>query len=167
MSLTYTYNGDTCTKTKTVNVKIPTGEDTSWLGWKAAIEERTVGQWYASLTPSTVDCSGISITEEQGESSTDTCWFVDCIFDPAELSGGPWTVKNNNLWLADLVGFPEVMVEYYRNHSRAPCGFTIDQDMKIVTSSGNIKYTSHTIGSSITDTTVTSSRDGKSKTKTF
>lgn len=99
-------------------------------GWNAAIERRTIGQWHAKLTPSTVDCSGNSITEEQGENSDDTCWFVGCIWDPAALSsvGRPWSVGNGNLWLADLVGFPEVMVEYYRNNGRAPFGFTIDQN---------------------------------------
>jgi len=167
VTLTYTYDGEDCSDNVTISIKKPTGESPAWLGWPQNQNLQTIGAWSGKLEPSTVDFSGISVTEKQVGAASDSCWSTGSIYAPMGLTGGTWVVGSGNVWKIDCVGWFESAVIYYRSRGSAPCGWTAVQQMEIVSSAGNINYTSHTIGGSFTDTEVTSTRDGLSKTKTY
>ena len=157
--------GQSVSTSMTVTVKIPTGETTASNGWGTGTAA-TIHRWQQTLLPTTVDFSGLSVTERDGGSGSDGCHFVGSAFAPfTAITGGTWAVGTGNKWGDDFVGWFTTAVTYYRAQGRAPCSNTFSQAMDVITPSGNLNYTNNTLGGTIGVTTVGSTRAGQSQSK--
>jgi len=145
----------------------PTAESTAGVDWNHL--DPTLYDYEQTLSPANVNFVGRQVTEQDHTGGgPDGCYFNGSAFDAYDkVTGGNWTVITGNKWHTDSVGYHSGAVSYYRNHGRAPCGTTFQQDMVIDCSSGAILYKTNTLSASITSTTVTSTRDGVSKSKTW
>jgi hypothetical protein len=148
-------------------------ESTAFQGWNNS----TIGTWLQTLSDASSDSfSGSTVQEADAGTGADACWFPNSAFAPfTSLSGGQWPVSSSNTWGPDSVGWPTNYVGYYRAQGRAPCGFTVYQQMQMQCSAdfvnsgdyfnnyGNV----NTLQANITATTVTSARAGKTETENY
>ena len=149
------------------NLGLPSGETTNSHGWGSGIHA-TNHCWKQKLTPATTDFQGCTVQEAPTAPGTDSCWFAASTGAPfTGVTGGTWTVGSGNVWGDDFVGFNAPWVTYYRTNGRAPCSATFVQSMRIVRPGGNVEYKRNTLTSGIGVTTVSSTRDGQTKTKTW
>ena len=174
VTVTYTVGRWTCSATRTVEVRSPTDEVSTFVKWKAF--NFTVAEWKGKLLPPDVDFSGITVVEIQVGPSADGCWFPGSTSDQAALSGGTWQIDSNNEYKgiskdhadADSVGWKPDAVTYYRNAGRAPCEAVIRQAMEVVPPSGpNVRYTTQELRFGINPIDVYSERDGQRKSRGF
>ncbi len=162
-----TTTGTTASTSMTVTVMLPTGETTASNGWDTGDGE-TTHRWTQTLTPSTVDFSGIDVKESDPGGGTDGCHFVGSAFARFDsITGGTWPVRAGNVWGDDFVGWFVPAVNYYRLQGRAPCTASFPQDMNVITPTGDLKYRTNQLSGTIGVTTVGSSRDGQTATKTW
>jgi hypothetical protein len=152
-----------------VKCTTPSGETTASGGWADSDSLPTVHKWNQTLTPSTTNFSGRSVTESGNPAgNTDSCHFTGSIVPKAALSGGTWSVGSSNQWGPDYVGHQPAAVTYYRQQGRAPCGYNVAQNMLINCPSGSdILYAQHQQTYDITATQVTCGRNGQSATRTW
>jgi hypothetical protein len=152
---------------------IPTAETTKFAKWAAAQGHPTLGQWSQTLAPSTVAYKGAMVEEtDPGGGGPDTCWFKGSIFAPfTKITGGKWAVTDGDIWQFDSIGWLPGAVDYYRKQGRAPCRTTFPQQMRIQFPTGDLRWFKYgsinKLGGSFTKTTVTSSRAGQSRTRTW
>ncbi len=121
-------------------------------------------EFYATLTPSNVDFSGIQVIERDPGGGTDECWFDGSYYPPADFLTvtGPWTVNAENKYGMDTVGFKPQAVVYYRNAGKAPCLSTVTAMMDVVIPGGdNINYAQNPMSAKIGEDYVENMRDGK------
>lgn len=165
-------NGQTGSTTATVNVSacvLPTSETTGFDGWDPV--DGSVGTWRQTITaPIGMTFSGNTLRESDAGGTSDTCWFPGSA--AAKTSGptsGIWTVNPDNTWGDDLVGWTATGVAYYRAHGRAPCGFTVHQQMTMMCPNGSFQNYGpvNNLASSFTATTVTSVRAGGTATRRY
>jgi|SRR5580698_3970401 hypothetical protein len=104
----------------------------------------------------------------------DSCYYLGSpILDTTTVTGGDWTVADDNTWSPDYVGWYPNAVNQYRNTGRAPCGFFVYQQMAIQcglpTDSGFHNYGRvNVLKATITATEVTSDRaDSPPQTKVW
>jgi len=152
----------------TVTVVRPTDETTASNGWGSGTKQ-TMHLWRQRLQPTIVNFSGIEVIERDNGNGTDACYFAGSAIQPFKsITGAHWTVDDNNYWGDDEVGWYTTAVTYYRSQNRAPCCQTMPQGMDVVIPTGNINYTNNNdLGSCIDVTTVNSTRDGHTQTKTW
>lgn len=152
----------------TESCQTPTGVTTVFGAFADSDGWPTLGKWEEHFTaPLGADFNGSMVMETDAAVGTDTCYFVGSAFDPAtSLTGGTWNVSGiapDATWGFDFVGWFPDPVAYYRAQGRAPCGFTVYQQMQIKCPDG--VYTNYgpvnTLGGGITDTTITSTRAGQ------
>ncbi|SMO76676.1 Putative peptidoglycan binding domain-containing protein [Geodermatophilus aquaeductus] len=149
------------------NHGLPVSETTTSRGWGAG-NMATVHQWRQRLTPTTRSFQGCSVTEADPGGGSDTCHFPGSTFAPfTGVTGGTWGVDSHNRWGNDFVGWFSPAVTYYRAQGRAPCTASFPQSMRVVRPSGDVQYKNHTLTMTIGATTVSSTRDGQSKSRTW
>jgi hypothetical protein len=174
VTVTYAVGNRICSATKTVEVRKPTDEVSTFVRWKPI--NFTVGEWRGKLLPADVDFSGITVVEIQVGPSADGCWFPGSTWDQSGLSGGTWQIYDNNEYKgiannqadADSVGWVPDAVRYYRNAGRVPCEAVIKQAMEVVPHTGpNVRYTTQDLRSGINPQDVYSERDGQRKYRGF
>src|SRR5262245_22388242 len=174
VTVTYAVGNRICSATKTVEVRKPTDEVSTFVRWKPI--NFTVGEWRGKLLPADVDFSGITVVEIQVGPSADGCWFPGSSWDQAALSGGTWQIDGNNEYKgisqndsdADSVGWKPDAVRYYRNAGRSPCEAVSKQAMEVVPHTGpNVRYTTQDLRSGINQQDVYSERDGQRKYRGF
>lgn len=182
------YGGVVTDDTDWLPERLPT-EQTEFKAWYGP-DFQTVAFWKVTLQPPKINYQGVTVHEiapyKQHETCSgsnctpDTCWFN---FDgkkstyPAQITISdpdgkvPITIGKNNVWY-DTVGWGPGLVEYYRKVGRANgagCGTTYPQQMQIRFATGDPKFYNYgpvnTLGGSFTDTTVTSTRAGVSKSE--
>src|SRR5581483_8488629 len=159
--------GQSVTTSMSVMVMIPTGETTASGGWGTGDLE-TVHLWNQTLQPTKVDFSGIQVTERDPGGGADNCYFNgSAIASATSISGGTWPVRAKNLWGADFVGWTTGGVIYYRAQNRVPCNGPIPQAMDVITPNGNLHYRTNILDYTIGITTVSSTRDGHTATKSW
>lgn len=154
----------------TVRAVRPASEKTAFAGWYA----QGPGKWQQTLVPPATDPNfkfgGETVQEFDAGGGSDTCWFKGSAYAPfTKLSGGTWTVSAGNKWSFDYVGWLNPAIIYYRAQNRAPCGFTVHQQMKIKSpvDKNFVAYAKvNTLIGSFTKTTVTSQRAGSKATHT-
>jgi len=166
-----TTTGKSVSASMSVKVMIPTGETTASGGWGTGTSA-TIHLWNQTLQPADVDFSGIQVTERDPGGGTDGCYFNGSAFARFDsITGGTWTVGANNLWGADYVGWFTTAVTYYRAQNRAPCSNGFPQAMDVIAPSGNLNYRinqgSNQLSGTIGVTTVGSSRNGQSASRTW
>ncbi len=117
----------------------------------------------------TSDFGGRTVSEAQNGVGTDACWFSGSIYPKYGLTGGNWYVGylGYNTYGYDQVGWSSTGVTYYRNANRVPCSATVSQNMLIQCTGPSQLYKSNTISAGMTATTVSSTRDGQTQTKTW
>jgi hypothetical protein len=139
---------------------IPNGEFSSPVSWNT---DGTTFIWDASLSPSTINF-GRTVTENV--SLTDHCWFSGSVIpEQTGTNAPPADIINNGY--EDVVGWLPVAVNYYRSQMRAPCSFSATQQMSIDCASGPVAYIVNGLGATIGITTVSSSRQGQTQTRTW
>lgn len=112
------------------------------------------------------------VTEEDPGGGTDACWFVGSKLNPLNsVTGSSWRVDSSNVWGSDYVGYNLTAVRYYRRQLRVPCSARFRQEMVIdcaydPSDPTNLNYITNQLGSTITTTTVTSTRAGHTVTNT-
>lgn len=152
----------TCTK--------PDGETTSPSGWADDFNLPTIHKWMQTLTPSSVSFSGRTVKQFPYGTGTDDCWFPDSdIPKHVQVSEGQsWQVNSDNTWGPDGVGWTPFAVNYYRSFNRHPCSTSVTQRMDIycgLVSTLNYKF--NTLEGTIGSTTVSSTRNGQTVTRTW
>ena len=154
------------TGTATANVVAPTGEINSWVGWWS--DYPSVGMWKAQLTDTSVDFSGITVTESDGGGGSDACYFPESAIPPfVKITEGSWTVGANNVWQEDHVGWRPTAVAYYRAHGKAPCQAGDKQIMNYQDGVVYVPYQTNYLSEAIGLTTVSSTRSGQTQTETY
>lgn len=157
--------------TATTRCPIPTGETTSAKGWADDDAAPAVHQFEQTLKPTGTSFTGRTITESDSSTATDTCWWSGSRFRKVTgVTSGEWTVRSRNRWGLDSIGWTDLgTIQYYREQGRAPCGFTKYQRLTISGcgggSSSTVYRTNVPLSSTFTDTHVTVSRSGVSKTR--
>jgi hypothetical protein len=162
---------------------VPTGETTaqepSPNGWDVAgafdrTPNPTMGRWIQTLTSSNgTNFSGRFLLERNARPGFDGCYNRSedgSAIDPVnEVSGGDWTVRADNTWGPDIVGYRTPAVVYYRAKGRAPCGFVIFQRMVMECPDGSFQDygTVNDLKGRITATTVTSVRADGTATRRY
>lgn len=144
---------------------VPSGETTQSGGWQPGAP--AVHNWWQTLIGGNFARRYV-VEEDPGGGGPDTCWFPGSQYSAGtSVSGGSWGVTNNNLWGPDQVGWhPPDMVHYYRSQGQTPCGTQFPQRMVINCSNGPPRaYTTTTLRTGITNTTVWSERSGLSVSK--
>jgi hypothetical protein len=140
---------------------VPTGESTAAVGWSS---DGTNFVWDVTLSPSSINFGGRTISENV--STTDGCWFpTSAIAQQTGVQGNPADVNNNGF--RDVVGWLPFAVNYYRSVGRAPCGFSSTQQMRIDCSTGLVAYIVNGLAGSIGVTTVSSSRQGQTRSRVW
>jgi hypothetical protein len=122
--------------TFTPDCDVPTGEVTAFADWDTADAAPTVGLWKQTLVSNTgASFAGLMVNEVDAGSGVDTCWFRGSAVAPVTTlmgNGIPWNVQDDNTWAYDNVGWTPPPVTYYQLLApRAPCGFTLHQQMQI------------------------------------
>ena len=146
------------------NFGLPTGETTTSDGWAAG----GVHKWRQRLQPFTTSFRNCSVREADPGGGTDTCHFPGSAFAPLTgITGGTWAVNASNRWGADFVGWFAPAVAFYRANGRAPCRASFNQSMRVVRPGGDVQYRVNALQMDIGATTVTSTRDGHSQSRTF
>lgn len=149
------------------NTSLPTGETTHSNGWGSG-NSATIHKWRQQLTPTTTNFQGCQVTEADPGGGSDSCWFSGSAYSPFNaVTGGTWTVGASNRWGDDWVGWYAPAVTYYRAQGKAPCTATFPQSMRIVRPSGNVQYVRHQLTATIGATTVSSTRAGQTRSKTW
>jgi hypothetical protein len=155
-------------------VPIPTGEITASDGW--ADSDTCAGapvnpcptqhKWKQTLTPGSTIFMGRTVTERDPGGGVDLCHFPGSMFRPATaITGGTWTVDENNMWGDDYVGWTPSAVTYYREQGQAPCRAAFPQKMVMATNTGEATYIINNLSLDIGETTVSSGRAGQSQTR--
>lgn len=142
---------------------VPTGESTASVEWD--MFQPTVHVWDATLSPSSINFDGRTVTE--GGTSSDSCWFPGSGFAEVVAVQGPNPADINGNGYRDRVGWIPGAVTYYRAQGRAPCDATSVQQMRIDCSTSNPVYINNGLVSTIGVTTVGSSRSGQTQTRTW
>lgn len=146
---------------------LPAGEDTAPNGW-ADGTHLWGHRWRQRLRPFATDFRNCRVTEADPGGGADTCWFAGSAILPLNaVTGGTWDVDATNHWGDDFVGWFNSAVTYYRTQRRAPCGFSLPQSMRVVRPDGDVEYQRNQLGANIGVTTVSSTRDGHTVTKTW
>jgi hypothetical protein len=152
---------------------LPPSGTTAFRGWASVLQAGTTGQWMQVIAPAGIGYGGVTVQEtDPGGGGPDTCWFAGSKFTPfTSITGGLWTVHEDNSWGFDYVGWFPPAVAYYRKNGRAPCGTTFPQQMQIQFTSGDTNFYDYgpvnTLGGSITSTTVSSIRAGHTRTRNW
>jgi len=148
----------------TITCKLPTGETATNNGWSGS-----AGLWNQTLAPSTKNFSGRTVTEQDpGGGGPDTCWFSGSTFAAfTAITGGSWTVASGNTYGPDNVGYSDGAITYYRAQQRAPCSTTFSQRMVINCANQNTAYATNTLGAGIGVTTISSTKNGSTVSKTY
>ena len=150
---------------------VPTGETTTATGWADENDTPAVHKFVQTLKPTGTSFAGRKITESNTQAATDTCWFPESAVPKVTgVTGGNWRVGPDNRWGSDHVGWTDLgHIQYYRDEGEAPCGFTMYQTLTISGcgggSSSSVYRTNVPLKSTFTDTHVTVSRSGVSKTR--
>ena len=152
-----------------LNFVPPASELTNFSFWGAGTNA-ALGRWKQTLSSRTEKYDGLLVTEFVGKNGKDNCWYSGSAFSPfTKITGGDWSVNTSQKWGDDFVGWFTTAVTYYRKNGRAPCSNLIYQQMKIKALDGN--YYKHgvinTLSGGIGKTTVSSSRAGSSRTRTW
>jgi hypothetical protein len=150
---------------------IPTFEGTAWNGWNDADSRPTQGRWNQTLYPSSVSFAGRTVTEQDPTGGQDTCWFLGSPYEKADhITGGTWSVRSDNTWGDDVVGWWPERVSYYQtertlNGLPLPCSSSFPQRMVISCSDGSwpAYQRNENLGGTIDVNTVSSSRAGASQ----
>jgi hypothetical protein len=177
---TITVGASPNTATTTAQIEgctLPTAESTAFKGWSTS--DPATGLWEQTLSNANGDSfSGMNVLEgtPRTSSGVDTCWISGSPVNyGSAVSGGKWPVGDDNTWGTDSVGWPKYPVDavaYYRAQGRAPCGFTIYQQMQIQCTLPT-DNTFHNYGpvnilqGNITATTVTSKRAGGTASRRY
>ena len=162
-------DGQTGTAGTTINVigscPLPTGESTAPAGWDAL--DGTEYQWVQTLNPSQTDFTGKTIKETDAGGVIDTCWSSSSALPQVTgitslQSARQWIVAPGNEWGFDEVRSTPAAVAYYRQTNRAPCSFTVHQQMMMSCPDGTFQpYGSvNTLIGIIQQNSVTSCRAG-------
>ncbi len=156
-----------------VPVVYPDTESTSFAGWR----KDGYGKWRGKVKNSDpkFDWSLNLVREADpggGDPANDSCWCEGSIYDPFyRISGGTWEVSEDGGWGVDNIGYGQEITAYYRTKRRAPCGTSFRQQMQFQAEQVSEDWVEYgapgTLKASMTYQTITSSRLGKSETKTF
>jgi hypothetical protein len=153
---------------------LPTTETTAFQGWDTADSLPTVGLWSGTVTDTNGDVfSGYQVQEVDAGGGVDTCWWSGSKYTPQTALpvwiGGSVDINSENTWEYDHVGWIPSYVSYYRAQGKAPCGFTLYQQMQMQCLDNSWKnYGSvNTLKGSFTTTTVTSVRAGGTATRRY
>jgi hypothetical protein len=148
---------------------LPTTETTAFDGWDATYA--TDGKWKQTITnPNASNFSGVTVREANAVAGADTCYFTGSSFARfTSLSGGAWTVNADNTWGDDYIGWLPNSVAYYRAQGRAPCGFTVYQQMMLKCPDGSFQNygAANALKGTMTGTTVTSVRAAGTASRKF
>jgi hypothetical protein len=149
---------------------IPSGETTSSNGWAfPANADDGRHNWRVTLQPAAADFSRRTVREQDPRGGIDGCYFQhSTIKQDAKVSGGNWTVLQNNILdKDDTVGWDSIAVGAYRNSGRAPCAARYNQQMLINCPQpiGDQVYRTNQLGGVIDRRSVTSLRDGQTATR--
>lgn len=151
-------------------VILPTGETLRNDGIYASVGLK-VG---STLTPATVDFSGITVQEVNGFGSQDNCYFTGSAYpqytqlagngNPSDASGHQWTIQAGNNMGDDTISWGTTETNYYRAYNgktgRTSCYTYLAQEMEVlVPSASPLSYTTHQITLTIGQTTVTDKKD--------
>jgi peptidoglycan hydrolase-like protein with peptidoglycan-binding domain len=146
---------------------LPSGETTTSNGW-ATGANATIHRWKQRLTPTTTNFRNCSVREADPGGGTDTCHFAGSAYAPfTGVTGGTWPVGARNAWGDDFVGWFTNAVTYYRTNGRAPCTASFPQSMRVVRPAGDVHYRRNQLTMTIGTTTVDSTRDGQTQSKTW
>lgn len=141
---------------------LPSGEQNTGVDWDSS--DPTVYIWDATLTPDTINFNGRTISESI--STGDGCYFPgSAIPEVTDAPPNPATVQSNGY--RDKVGWVSGAVTYYRAQNRAPCSFSSVQRMLIDCLTSTPSFITNGLGGTIGTTTVTSSRAGQTRTRTW
>lgn len=124
--------------TFTPDCDVPDDETTAWHGWDETYD--TASDWKQTLISGTgASFSGLMVKEVDAGGAGDTCYFDEsAVGKITGLSGGTWTVNDDNTWAYDTVGWAPAAVLYYQVlKPRAPCGYTVHQQMQITCYDGS------------------------------
>jgi hypothetical protein len=151
---------------------LPTTENTSFQGWDTAQSYPTIGNWEQTLSDSNGNVfSGYQVREIDAETGVDTCWFANpySVLPMTGVTGTQWSIGDGNTWGPDQVGMYPSAVSFYRKNNRAPCGFTVYQQMQIQCADGSWQNYGpvNTLKGNLTTTTVTSVRAGGTATRRY
>jgi hypothetical protein len=159
----------------------PISETTTFWNWESSLPgggDYAEGVWHAVLNDlnsgATSNFNGFTVQETSPYNGTDTCHYTGSPYANMiniAAAGMPTTVTVaangfNNDW-DDSVGWNDLAVAWYRGRGHAPCGFTIYQQMSLQCTTGGPYYnydSVHTLQGTITSSTVSSSRAGKTET---
>lgn len=142
----------------------PTSESSSPDGWSAA---GTTFIWAVTLSPTTINFGGRTIQEDVAGQTTDHCHFTGSdIPYQTGVNAAPAEVNILNQYNDDVGWLPSA-VTYYRAQNRAPCSFSTTQRMYIDCATGPVSYIVNGLGAEIGVTTVSSSRQGQTQSRTW
>ncbi len=168
---------------------LPQSETSRFYRWSTG-EHATVGDWLQTLEPTTINYAGVRVQEydpsgarevctggsgPNSQCQPDTCWYRDSTYAPYfRVTGGPkggWLVKQGNLWGLDGVGRGTLSVDLYQTTKALPCSTSFPQQMQIQFATGDPTWYDYgvvnTLGYVVNQTSVVSTRAGKSKSLTW
>jgi len=154
---------------------LPTNETTAFQGWDNADTQPSLGLWEQTDTDTNGDSfSGYQVQETSPTVGVDTCYFYDPNLPgnapTTGITGGNWTIGNNNTWGPDKVGWKTAGVAYFRANNRVPCHATVYQQMQFYCTADNFWHNYgpvNTLQITITATTVSSERAGVTDTRRY
>jgi hypothetical protein len=165
-TLSWTTSGASGTQTMSRPSYLPAGETTpQFQQWTD-----TYALYHQSLLPTNYNYGGRTIAESFPTAGTDTCWFPNSAY-PYQAVGVayPSITFGNSApsGYSDSIGVGADRINYYRQHNRAPCGYTWYQRMSIdvLGNGGTTQYTGYitnTLYVGIGKTSITVNRAGGS-----
>lgn len=158
----------------TVPIVYPTSETTAFGKW----DPNGYGDWAQTLHSSSDSKLDWSLNQVQetnpgpNNPANDTCWCSGSKYPQwYKITGGKWETEESGLWEYDEIGWGSTEIQYYRQKQRAPCGTSFPQQMQFKATNVAGPWKNYgpvnTLGSSFTDTNLTSERAGKSKTESY
>jgi len=120
---------------------MPTGETFKIVGWRKD-DEITMLDFDQQLLPTNINFKGYSVSEDDPGGGVNTCCSgFGC---RRSITGGRWTVRDDNLYGPDTVGFTLPQVERYIHGltvSNSPaCGYAIPQRMVVDLPEGPFEF---------------------------
>lgn len=158
------FSDDPIIRQMTFTVIKPSGEASRYDHWADP-----VCFFSATLSPKTVSFNAISVKQIDGAGSSDGCWYMgQTKYDSVGV--GNYNVNAQNYYSGLNYGWLASSITHYRANPtgavRAPCKTTLEVEMHVVQGSSG-KYDAFPVEVTIGATTLTTTRDGETSTRTF
>ncbi len=120
---------------------MPTGEVFKVVGFRKE-DEVTMLDFDQQLLPADINFKGCEVSEADPGGGVNTC--CSGVVCHRRITGGRWTVKENNTYGPDTVGLILPQVQTYQDQQKVfgkpPCGFLIPQLMLVELPEGQFEY---------------------------